>query len=95
MEGQEMRRINVTFPVRLLEELDELAPPRKRSQIIVAATTDYVHRLRLLRAIRETAGIWKDEYHPELATPEDIDEWLRQMRSSWRREPLWQEQDYA
>jgi hypothetical protein len=37
--------------------LDKLAPPRKRSQIIVAATADYVQRLKLLRALRETAGI--------------------------------------
>ena len=95
MEAQETRRINVIFPVRLLEELDELAPPRKRSQIIVAATTDYVHRLKLLRAIQASAGLWEDESHPELSTPEDIDKWLRRMRSNWRAEPLDQEQDDA
>ena len=95
MEAQETRRINVMFPVRLLKELDELAPPRKRSQIIVAATTDYVQRLKLLQAIQESAGIWEDASHPELATPADIDEWLRQIRSHWRGEPLEQEQGYA
>jgi hypothetical protein len=95
MEGQETRRINVIFPVQLLEELDELAPPRGRSQIIVAATTDYVHRLKLLRAIQETAGLWEDASHPELVTPRDIDEWLRQMRAHWRAEPLEQEQERA
>lgn len=95
MEAQEMRRINVMFPTRLLEELAELAPPRKRSQIIVAATTDYVQRLRLLRAIQESAGLWEKESHPELATPEDIDKWLRRMRSNWRAESLEQEQDDA
>jgi metal-responsive CopG/Arc/MetJ family transcriptional regulator len=95
MEAQETRRINVIFPVRLLQELDELAPPRKRSEIIVAATSDYVHRLRLLRAIQESAGIWEDASHPELATPEDIDGWLRQMRSHWRGEPLDPEQDHG
>jgi hypothetical protein len=94
MEGEETRRINVTFPARLLEDLDKVAPPRKRSQIIVAATADYVRKLKLLMAIRETAGIWEDKSHPELATPEDIDQWLHQIRSSWRREPLvWGEDD--
>ena len=95
MKQQETRRINVIFPVQLLKELDELAPSRRRSQIIVAATTEYVRRLKLLRAIQETAGIWKDASHPGLATPEDIDKWLRQMRSSWRREPLEQGPDDA
>jgi len=89
------RRINVTFPARLLEDLDRLAPPRKRSQIIVTATADYVRRLKLLAAIKETAGVWDDESHPELSTPEDIDRWLRQIRSAWRRDPLWQEKGHA
>jgi hypothetical protein len=82
----EMQRINVTFPTQLLKDLDELAPSRKRSQIIVAATSDYVRKLKLLAAIKETAGAWDDESHPELSTPEDIDRWLRQIRSTWRRE---------
>jgi hypothetical protein len=95
MASEDTQRINVTFPVRLLRDLDEFAPPRKRSQIIVAATADYVRRLKLLAAIKETAGAWDDESHPELATPEDIDRWLQQLRSSWRREPLWQEESRA
>jgi hypothetical protein len=95
MIGDETRRINVTFPVRLLEDLDRLAPPRKRSQIIVAATADYVRRLKLLAAIKETAGAWDDESHPELSTPEDIDRWLRQIRSAWRRESLRGGKDHA
>jgi hypothetical protein len=88
MRDEETRRINVVFPVRLLEDLDRLAPPRKRGQIIVAATAEYVRRLKLLTAIKETAGAWGDESHPELSTPEDIDRWLRQIRATWRREPL-------
>lgn len=93
--AEEKRRINVTFPVGLLEELDRLAPPQKRTQIIVAATAEYVRRLKLLTAIKETAGAWDDESHPELATPDDIDRWLRQIRSTWRREPLGQEEGRA
>ena len=94
--SEEKRRINVTFPVQLLEDLDRLAPPRKRSQVIVAATTAYVRKLKLLSAIKASSGAWDGESHPELATPEDIDRWLRQIRSTWRRKPLsWQEEDDA
>jgi hypothetical protein len=95
MIDERTRRINVTFPVDLLEELDDLAPPRKRSEVIVTATAEYVRKLKLLRVIKETAGIWDDESHPELATEEDIDAWLREIRSNWRRTPLDQEQDRA
>ncbi len=86
------KRINVTFPVQLLEDLDRYAPPRKRNKVIVAATENYVQKLRLLAVLRETAGAWDDESHPELATPEDIDRWLRRIRSTWRSESLWQEE---
>jgi len=89
------RRINVTFPVWVLDDLDKVAPPRKRNQVIVTATADYIRRLKLLAVLKETAGAWDNESHPELAIPEDIDRWLRQIRSAWRREPLWQEEPRA
>ena len=57
----------------------------------MAATADYVRKLKLLAAVKETAGAWDDNSHPELATPGDIDRWLRQIRSTWQRKPLWQE----
>ena len=88
MASEKTRRIGVTFPLWLLRDLDELIPPRQRSHIIVAATASYVRKLKLLTAIKETAGAWDDESHPELATPEDIDQWLQQRRSSWRRDSL-------
>jgi uncharacterized protein (UPF0305 family) len=89
------KRIDVTFPVQLLEDLGKYVPPRKRNQVIVAATENYVRKLKLLAVLKETAGAWDDESHPELATPEDIDRWLREIRSSWRSEPLWQEENSA
>ncbi len=88
MSSVATRRINATFPVPLLEDLEKYVPPRKRNQVIVAATEAYVHKLKLLAVLKETAGAWNDASHPEMATPADIDRWLRQVRSSWRREPL-------
>jgi hypothetical protein len=86
------KRIDVTFPVQLLEDLDKYAPPRKRNQVIVTATEGYVRKLKSLATLKETAGAWDDESHPELATPENIDRWLREIRSGWRGESLWQEE---
>jgi hypothetical protein len=88
MSGTSTRRISTTFPASLLDELDKYVSPRKRNQVIVAATEGYVRKLRLLATLRETAGAWDDSSHPDLATPDDIDNWLRQLRASWRSEPL-------
>lgn len=85
------RRINVTFPERLLEELDALVPAGKRSEVIVEATATYLARLKVLAALKATAGAWTTADHPELATPEDVNRWLAELRSSWRRVPLFAE----
>jgi len=47
-----------------------------------------VRKLKLLAVFKETAGAWDDANHPEMATPDDVDRWLRDIRSSWRSEPL-------
>jgi hypothetical protein len=86
--SEESRRINVTFPTQLLDALDDLVPPRKRSEIIVEATAAYVRKLKLVRILRDTAGTWSDADHPELATPEDINRWLEDNRSQWHSASL-------
>ena len=93
--AESTRRVNVTFPADLHDELKRLAPPHKVNQIIVAATADYVRKLKSLAVLKETAGAWDEVSHPELATPEDIDRWLAEIRSAWRQEPLWQERPDA
>jgi len=41
--------------------------------------------ITLMSAIQETAGAWDEADHPELATPADIDKWIRDGRGEWRR----------
>ena len=74
------RRINVTFPVEVLELVDAVVLPRERNRFIVKATEEAARRERLRKALRTAAGAWKLEDHPELATPEDADRWVRQLR---------------
>jgi Arc/MetJ-type ribon-helix-helix transcriptional regulator len=92
MMAEDTRRINVTFPRQLLEELDAVVPTGKRSEVIVEATAAYLRRIKVLAALRETRGAWRDEDHPELVTPEDVNRWLASRRSSWRRVPLLSEE---
>jgi len=88
------RRINVTFPVDLLEALDELIPPRKRNRFIVEATEEALRRARLARvleALREEPA-WKDEDHPDLRSAEDVDRYVRRLRETWMPQ-TWEEME--
>jgi len=80
--SSETKRINVTFPVSLLEELKERIPKRKRNQFIVETIERELRRIRLQRSLREAAGAWSDEDHPDLKTAEDIDRYVRNLRES-------------
>jgi hypothetical protein len=83
----ETRRIIVTLPESLLGDLKRFVPARKRNQVIVAATEEALRKMKLLAALEETAGAWTDENHPGLTSPEDVDLWLRDVRSRWRTSP--------
>ncbi len=82
---QEKRRINVTFPVTLLEQLDEFLPPRERNRFIVEATERELRRERLRKVLQELREepAWKDEDHPDLMTVEDVDRYVRRLRETW------------
>ncbi len=36
-----------------------------------------------LQAIEESAGCWRNEHHPDMATGANIDAWLLDLRKSW------------
>ena len=80
----ESRRINVTLPAQLIDELDALVPARERSEVIAKATAEYVRKLKVANVVRETAGVWAYEDHPEFATLEDVNRWLEDSRAQWR-----------
>ncbi len=75
-------RMNIAFPDTMLMEFKELIPARKRNQFIVHLVEKELRRLRMLKAFEETSGAWLLEDHPELATDEDIDKYVRTMRGS-------------
>jgi len=54
--NRDTRRINVTFPTQLLEELDRLVPAGKRNEVIVEATAAYLRRLKVLVALEQASG---------------------------------------
>ena len=82
MATKELKRINVTFPIALLEELREYVPPRERNKFIVETIEKELRSIRLQQALRESAGAWSDEDHPDLMTVEDVNQYVRKLRET-------------
>lgn len=72
------RRTHVIVPEELIREVDRLSGKRKRSQFITQAIKKEIQRLNYISAVRETAGIWKEEDHPELK--DGSENWVRKLR---------------
>ena len=72
-------KAHLVFPEDLLRSIDELVGKRKRSKFVVQATRKELKRVQFLQAVREAAGAWKDEDHPELAKKGTY-QWVREQR---------------
>jgi len=78
-------KAHLVFPLNVLEEVDQIAGKRKRSLFIVKATQEKLERERFLRTLDETKGAWADKHHAELRTGRDMEQYLREKRSSYRK----------
>lgn len=76
-------KAHLVFPQDLLQSIDKLVGKRKRSQFVVEATRKELRRIQFLQAIREAAGAWKDESHPELKEKGTY-QWIREQRQQDR-----------
>lgn len=79
------RKVTVSLPVELIDRLDELIPTRQRSRFIADAIEERVAVTEQLAVLEETAGAWSDKNHPDLDSPEAIERWVRDLRKSWDR----------
>jgi metal-responsive CopG/Arc/MetJ family transcriptional regulator len=78
--AETMVRTHVVLPKELLEAVDELVGPRKRSAFIAEAVEALVARERLGKALEEATGFLAAEDYPEWETPEKISAWVRELR---------------
>ena len=72
------KRTHVVVPEELVREIDRLSGKRKRSWFITQAVRKELQRLNFLKAVKETAGAWKGEDHPEFK--KGVDNWVRSLR---------------
>jgi hypothetical protein len=73
------RRVRVALPVELVVEIDKLVGKRGHSAFLTDVARDEIQRRQQRQALREAAGAWKDEDHPELK--DGAEAWVRQMRA--------------
>ena len=72
-------KAHLIFPEDLLRAIDKLVGKRGRSKFVVEATRKELKRIQFLEALREAAGSWKDEEHPELKERGTY-QWVREQR---------------
>jgi len=73
------RRAHVILPVDVVADIDKLVGKRGRSAFLTELAQREIKLRRQREALREAAGSWKDEDHPELA--QGAAAWVRQIRA--------------
>lgn len=71
-------RTLVPIPQQLAAAIDKIAGQKQRAAFIVDLVEREIRRREQRDALREAAGSWKDEDHPELA--EGAEQWVQRMR---------------
>ena len=73
------KRAHVILPVDVVADIDKLVGKRGRSAFLTEVARDEIQRRQQRSALKNAAGAWKDEDHPELAQGSAA--WVREMRA--------------
>jgi hypothetical protein len=76
----ERSRAHIVLPEDLLEEVDALVGPRRRSEFFVEAAREKVRREKLRRAAHAVAGSLADTPIPGWESSEEARAWVRSLR---------------
>jgi hypothetical protein len=74
-------RTHFIAPKELIEEVDKLVGPRRRSEFLTKAVTKELQREKLLRLTHEVMKLPPDGGIPEWDTPESTARWIREGRA--------------
>jgi hypothetical protein len=86
--NQPVRKVAVTLPVSLLARLDDKVPSRRRSAFIARAIEEQLAIVEQAGAIKESAGVWRDKDYSDMATEEEMDRWLAELRGPADERPI-------
>lgn len=73
------RSTHVILPVDVVADIDKLVGKRGRSAFLAELARREIKLRRQRQALRESAGSWKSEDHPELA--KGAAAWVQQIRA--------------
>lgn len=73
-------RTHVIAPKDLIEEVDKLVGPRRRSKFISEAVAEKVERENRIRAVRHAMTL-PALHEPGWETPEAVSKWVRDIRA--------------
>ena len=75
-------KVSVTLPKELVGEIRSIASQGEVSSFFTEALEHYLAYPKQKIALENGFGAWKNESHPELATPEDSTAYVRSIREA-------------
>jgi hypothetical protein len=75
-----LTRTHVTAPKGLIEEVDRLVGPRRRSEFFAEAAAEKLKREKLLQTTRHAMTLPPELGVPGWETPEAVSQWVRDIR---------------
>ncbi|MBN1451226.1 MAG: hypothetical protein JW963_09445 [Anaerolineales bacterium] len=84
--GAVKERMNLYITKSVMDELRRAIPARERTKFVEEVLARELRRRKLREAIEKSYGAWKDEDHPDMLTPEDIDRWIEEQRKLGTRD---------
>ena len=79
-------RMNLYITKSVMDDLRRVIPARERTRFVEEVLAREIRRRKLKAALKASAGAWKDEDHPELATFEDVNRWIEEGRKGFMRD---------
>ncbi len=75
-------KFSVTLPRELAGEIRSVVSQGKVSAFFTGALEHYLAYRKQRTALEKGFGAWKDDNHPDLATPRDTTDYIRRLRKS-------------
>ncbi|MCK4361946.1 MAG: hypothetical protein KAW13_01535 [Dehalococcoidia bacterium] len=75
-------KVSVTLPKELVGEIRSIASQGEVSSFFTEALEHYLAYRKQKIALEKGFGAWKNESHPDLATPEDSTAYVRSIREA-------------
>jgi len=74
--------MSVTLPKELASEIRSISPQGEISSFFTEALEHYIAYRKQKIALEKGFGAWKNESHPDMATPEDSTAYVRAIREA-------------